>query len=323
VTPIAAAAAPQITPPTTEPQPAAAPVETLIVPLTQLTGAWPNAINQALADLPDATVALPTDELVQALKRGKIAFPWKRIRSWITPPLPPTTTSVLDDTTLELPLPVIAPLFLAQRRPGPSQKKYTITEHIPDVFAGRGREPSAQVQVAAPITPSRPSVPDAPAIAMPSAPAPRPARPVSAPPAAAPAVATAPLAPREIGEVFGQPGRKNWTPSEIVQKASGLRGVAGALIAMQDGLLVAGYLPPGLNAEVIAAFLPQMHSRMAQYSKELKLGEANNLTLIMDDVPLKIFKTGGVFFTVLGRPGESLPEPHLKIVAAQLGPQNK
>jgi predicted regulator of Ras-like GTPase activity (Roadblock/LC7/MglB family) len=140
---------------------------------------------------------------------------------------------------------------------------------------------------------------------------------------AAPAFTTAPVAPQEIGEVFGQPGRKNWTPSEIVHKTSALRGVAGALIAMQDGLLVAGHLPPGLNAETIAAFLPQMHSRMTQYSKELKFGEANNLTLVVDDVALKIFKTGGVFFTVLGRPGEPLPEPHLKIVAAQLGPQNK
>jgi predicted regulator of Ras-like GTPase activity (Roadblock/LC7/MglB family) len=129
--------------------------------------------------------------------------------------------------------------------------------------------------------------------------------------------------PQEIGEVFGQPGRKNWTPSEIVQKTGALRGVAGALIAMQDGLLVAAHLPPGLNGETIAAFLPQMFSRMLQYSKELKFGEANNLTIIVDEVPLKIFKAGGVFFTVLGRAGESLPEPHLGIVAAQLGPQNK
>ena len=136
-------------------------------------------------------------------------------------------------------------------------------------------------------------------------------------------VAAASLPPREIGEVFGQAGRKNWTPSEIVQRTTALRGVAGALIAMQDGLLVAGHLPPGLNAETIAAFLPQMHSRMAQYSKELKFGEANNLTIIVDNVPLKIFKAGGVFFTVLGRAGESLPEPHLSVVAAQLGPQNK
>ena len=334
VAPIADAVAPAIAAPMPEPHPAAVPLEPLIVPLTQLTSGWPDAIKEGLVDLPDATVALPKDELEQALKRGKIAFPWKRIRPWIMPLPPPTTASELDDTPLELPLPVIAPLFIAQRRSAPAQKKYTIADHIPDVFAGRGREPSTQVQVATPATASTPSLPAAPAIAMPTAPAPRPAKPVSAPlapatpvapaaPAVSPAVAAAPLPPQEIGEVFGQPGRKNWTPSEIVQKTSALRGVAGALIAMQDGLLVAGHLPPGLNAETIAAFLPQMHSRMTQYSKELKFGEANNLTLIVDDIPLKIFKTGGVFFTVLGRPGESLPEPHLNIVAAQLGPQNK
>jgi predicted regulator of Ras-like GTPase activity (Roadblock/LC7/MglB family) len=225
---------------------------------------------------------------------------------------------------------VVAPLFLAQRKPAPPQKKYTITENIPDVFAGRGREPSAHVQVAAPITPSTPALPAAPVIPMPSAPLSAPARPVSvplapapAPVAAPPALATARAVPKEIGEIFGQPGRKNWTPSEIVQKTSGLNGVAGSLIAMPDGLLVAGHLPAGLNAETIAAFLPQMHSRITQYSKELNFGEANHLTLIVDDVPLKIFKTGGVFFTVLGRSGEPLPEPHLSIVAAQLGPQNK
>ena len=304
--------------------------------MARLTGNWPEAVRRELAELPDATVGLPKNELEQALKRGKIAFPWKWIRSWITPAPPPTAASALDDTLLELPLSVVAPLFLAQRKPTPPQKKYTITENIPDVFAGRGREPSAHVQVAAPITPSTPAMPAAPVIAMPSAPLPMPAQPVSVPPARAPApapspapvaappaLATARAVPKEIGEIFGQPGRKNWTPSEIVQKTSGLNGVAGSLIAMPDGLLVAGHLPPGLNAETIAAFLPQMHSRITQYSKELRFGEANHLTLIVDDVPLKIFKTGGVFFTVLGRSGEPLPEPQLSVVAAQLGPQNK
>jgi len=60
-----------------------------------------------------------------------------------------------------------------------------------------------------------------------------------------------------------------------------------------------------------------------QYTKELRFGESNSLTIIVENVPLKIFKVGGVFYTVLGRDGESLPEPHLSIVAAQLGPQNK
>jgi predicted regulator of Ras-like GTPase activity (Roadblock/LC7/MglB family) len=129
--------------------------------------------------------------------------------------------------------------------------------------------------------------------------------------------------PQEVGELFGQPGRKNWSPAEVVQKTSGLPGVVGALMAMQDGLLVAGHLPPGLNGEAIAAFLPQMFSRMMQYSKELKFGESNHLTVIINDVPLKIYKVGGVFFAAVGRAEEPLPDAHLNLVAAHLSPPNK
>ena len=43
---------------------------------------------------------------------------------------------------------------------------------------------------------------------------------------------------QDIGELFGQPGRKNWTPAEIVKKTSELEGVGGALIVLQDGLMV-------------------------------------------------------------------------------------
>ena len=173
-------------------------------------------------------------------------------------------------------------------------------------------QPPAQVSApapsaAAPIAIPRPVSPPTPAVA----------------PAPVPVAAPAARAPQDIGEIFGQPGRKNWTPSEIVQKTSTLRGVAGALIAMQDGLMVASHLPPGLNGETIAAFLPQMFSRVMQYSKELKFNEASNLTIIVENVAMKIFKAGGVYFTVLGRAGETLPEPHLSIIAAQFGPQNK
>ena len=297
-------------------------MEPLVVPLAHVVRAWPDAIKQALAGLSNATVSLPVDELEQGLKRGKILFAWKAVRAFIEPPpAPSATVQTLDDTLLELPLPVIAPLFMARKKPVAPQRKYTLTEQIPDIFAARGLAPSPQAQVTAPAT--TPAA--APARVAPTVPVPAhagPARPAVLPQApAAPVVAVAP--PKDIGEVFGQPGRKNWAPSEIVRKTGALKGVVGALIAMQDGLLVAGHLPPGLNGETIAAFLPQMFSRVMQYSKELKFGEANNLTIVVDDIPLKIYKTGGVFFTVLGRAGESLPEPHLSIVAAQLGPQNK
>src|SRR5437016_8405924 len=56
----------------------------------QLMSAWPEAIKQALAELSNATISLPADELEQALKRGKILFPWKRVRALVNPPLPPS-----------------------------------------------------------------------------------------------------------------------------------------------------------------------------------------------------------------------------------------
>jgi predicted regulator of Ras-like GTPase activity (Roadblock/LC7/MglB family) len=110
---------------------------------------------------------------------------------------------------------------------------------------------------------------------------------------------------------------------ELVQRTATLPGVAGALIAMQDGLLVANQMPAGLNGETIAAFIPQMYSRIMQYCKELKFSEADSFAFIVDGVPMKIFKVGGVYFTVLGRAGEPLPDPHLGIIAGHLAPQNK
>jgi predicted regulator of Ras-like GTPase activity (Roadblock/LC7/MglB family) len=92
---------------------------------------------------------------------------------------------------------------------------------------------------------------------------------------------------------------------------------------MQDGLLVAAQLPPGLNGDGIAAFLPQMHTRMSQYAKELKLGGTENITIVIDHVPLRIFKVGNVYFAAVGRTREPLPEPHLDIIASHLGPQSK
>jgi predicted regulator of Ras-like GTPase activity (Roadblock/LC7/MglB family) len=129
--------------------------------------------------------------------------------------------------------------------------------------------------------------------------------------------------PRDIGEVFGQPGRKNWAPAEIVQRTAVLKGIAGAVITMQDGLLIAGQLPPGLNGEIIAAFVPQMFSRMMQYSKELKFGDSDNITFIVENVPLRIYRVGGVYFAVLGCADESLPEIPLRLIASHLGPQSK
>jgi predicted regulator of Ras-like GTPase activity (Roadblock/LC7/MglB family) len=143
-------------------------------------------------------------------------------------------------------------------------------------------------------------------------------------PAARPPAPTVPAAaPGDIGEIFGQPGRKNWSPAEIVQKTGQLGGVGGALIILQDGLLVAAQLPPGLSSETIAAFIPQMYGRMTQYCKELKFGEPRKLTFVIENLPLKIYRGAGLYFTILGRAGETLPDGHLDVIAAQLGSASK
>jgi predicted regulator of Ras-like GTPase activity (Roadblock/LC7/MglB family) len=125
-----------------------------------------------------------------------------------------------------------------------------------------------------------------------------------------------------VGQLFGQPGKRHWTPMEMVQKSAKLPGVSGALVALQDGLMVASELPPDLNGEMIAAFLPQMFGRVSHYTKQLGLGEPSSLSLVAKQVPLRIIRAGTVYFLAFGRPNESLPDAALGVVAAHLERQS-
>jgi predicted regulator of Ras-like GTPase activity (Roadblock/LC7/MglB family) len=296
--------------------------EILSVPVGSVTAGWPEPIRQALAGLnaPDAVLLLPAAETEQALKRGRVVFPWKRLKPLVRPPLKTALSPALDEIQLELPLSVIAPLFLAQRKSAASPRKVSLVGDIPDVFTKRNPAPQADPPDAAPTS--------APAHGPTSKPGavgePVPVPPAPAPPAPAPVTTpAAPPVPRDIGELFGQPGRKNWAPAEVVKQTTNLPGVAGALILMQDGLLITADLPPGLSGDGIAAFLPQMHSRVSQYAKELKLGDSDNITIVINHVPLSIFKVGNIFFAAIGRAREPLPASHLEIVASHLAPQSK
>jgi predicted regulator of Ras-like GTPase activity (Roadblock/LC7/MglB family) len=315
-------------PPEKPASPIAAPAATgsVSVPVAQLLGNLPDAIRTLVTQKApkDASFVLPAGEVEKGLKAGRVSFPWRFLRACMQPPLVSSTTPAADDLQIELPLPVIAPLFLASHRPAAPQRKVAVAGDIPDVFGARGAlspatEPTA-AQVSAPApAPAAPPAPipgPAKAPTKPAAPIPVPATPP--PPKPAPAAITG-----DIGEIFGQPGRKNWTPAEIVQRTAQLSGVGGALIILQDGLLVAAQLPPDLNGDTIAAFLPQMYGRMVQYFKELKFAEPRKLTFVIDDVPLKTYRGTGVFFTVLGRAGEPLPDALLDVIAQQLGSPSK
>ena len=127
-----------------------------------------------------------------------------------------------------------------------------------------------------------------------------------------------------IGELFGQPNKPTWTPAELVAGCTGLPGVAGAMIALQDGLLVASSLPP-LDGKIdtLAAFVPQIFGRMNQYSKELKFGEVQVISFAVERGTLAIFRAGVIYFAALVKPGQPVPMPELNLVAVELSRHSK
>jgi predicted regulator of Ras-like GTPase activity (Roadblock/LC7/MglB family) len=94
------------------------------------------------------------------------------------------------------------------------------------------------------------------------------------------------------------------------------------LLAMNDGLVVASQLPKPLNGETVAAFLPQIFGRLTQFAGELKLGDLSSVMLVMDNSPWIIFRTGKVYFAVVGKAGEALPLPQLTAIVADIKRQN-
>jgi predicted regulator of Ras-like GTPase activity (Roadblock/LC7/MglB family) len=277
----------------------------LLVGLTSLAESWPEAVRQELVqlNLVDARVALPTEVVERALKQGRVAFTWKTLRSWIRPsPLP--AVSAHDSLVLELPLKVVAPPFLArQKEAAKLQKRVSVDDDIPNLFFGSPR-PEASSAVAVP--------------------------------AASPAVGrptdtnfyvwddTSDRARIQEDETKRGPTpgtkfvAKYATPNEVVSRAAALDGVAGALIALPDGLMVASRLSPDLNGDTLAAFLPQIFGKVNQCTKELRMGELNNVNFTVGNIPWKIFRVNAIFFAAFGRAGEPLPTAQLAALATEL-----
>ncbi|MBI3416121.1 MAG: roadblock/LC7 domain-containing protein [Verrucomicrobia bacterium] len=279
--------------------------DALEIKLQLLAADWPEPVGQEIVQdgLGQTQVHLPFAEIESGLKRGKILVSWKQIRSWIAAPLP-LGPSPLDDIPLELPLNVVVPLFLAQKNHARERKSVAVAENIPDIFSGGSAtapgtsEPNGQASGASLAA----------------------ADPNHTAPATAPAAnETKPTGAAGLSQIFELPDKRNWTPVEVVQRTSSLPGVAGAVIALQDGLLVAGELPNGMSAETVAAFLAPMFSKLTQYAKEMSLGELSQLEIVAGQLPLRIFKAGKIYFGVLGRAGHQLPLAKLSAIATEFG----
>jgi predicted regulator of Ras-like GTPase activity (Roadblock/LC7/MglB family) len=306
----------------TSPRPAApaptsavAPAAYLKVPLQAVSAKWPRPVQDQLAALaaPDAVLAIPLEEVEQGLKRGRVQASWAQIRAWLQPEISPAVSGPAIEGLLELPLPVLAPLFLAHARPATASKRVVVPEDIPSVFeTGGGRSAGAMatpVRLEATAAPGPVAPSGAPPLAYAHAQNGQPSRPAVA--SAAPAESAA----DELKELLA---RRKHTPAELVREASRLPGIAGSLVVLPEGLSVAGQLPDGLDSEILSAFVPQMFARTAQYLKQFQFADPHQITLVVNRRPLAIYKTPKVYFAVLGRDGEPLPEAQLNVIAAHL-----
>lgn len=267
----------------------------LTVTLAELAAAWPAPVRTeiGLMNLTGAKVALPLSLVEESLKKGRAVFAWRQVRSWTDSPAA-ATVSAHDAELLELPLRVLAPLFLAQL-PGvrQSQQRTAVDANIPDLFSG-------------------------------------PTKPKPAPPTPAPAEAKPTPIIFSDSEITGKARlsdnprsgteflKRYATPNDIVAKAASLPGVSGALITLADGLLVAAHLPPSLNGDSLAAFTPQLYARASQSAREYRMGELKDLSFTVGDTSWKIFKVGAIFFAAFGSVKDALPLAPLAALAAEL-----
>jgi predicted regulator of Ras-like GTPase activity (Roadblock/LC7/MglB family) len=311
---------------------------TLSVSLDALAEQWPEPLRNEieLLDLMAAQIALPLQLIEPALKRGKVIFSWRCMRAWIKSAA--VATSSHDDLELELPLKVLAPLFFAYKNgSAKTQKKAVVSEEIPNLFFGFP-QPTAEIPpVAPPIRlpkmPSVPAAPPTPAIVpqIPSAPTVPHIPSASLPPLSVAAASPLPGTnfftranqPETSDSEFRRKGGTDFlsraaTPSEIVSQTMVLPGVAGVIIALPDGLKVASQIPSDLNGDTLAAFLPQIFARVNQCSRELRMGDMNNLSFTVGNVPWKIFRVNAVYFAAFGRANENLPSAQLAALAASL-----
>ena len=286
----------------------------LILPLSLVNETWPDPVRREVDQfkLSDAKLEVPFEVIEEGLKLGRLHFRWRQVCTWLRPAPPANMTSANLNTAIDyrvdLPLNFVAPLYLQHRSQG-ARKKSSFDASIPDIF-----NPASAPAKAVP-APEQETEPAAVSAA--------PQAPSSSKATKAPAAKESKRPSADMAELFGEPGKRNWTPNDIVHKTAGLPGVAGALIALQDGLLVANCMPPTWKTETIAAFLPQIFGRMSQYTNELKMGDLQSVTFTVEEGTLQIFNAGIIYFAALGRVDATLPLAELNIIAKEISRHTK
>ena len=279
----------------------------------------------------EQTISVPLEKILAQLSRGAVKVSFKELRQ--SAPGVFTAENNRDEVLVALPLAEILsqlnPALIARRR---VQRQVEVPPDISSPFdpSRLGMFGGDDVAETRPVAPAIPSGQVSPAPSTPAARArgglgsvPPPSQPAMPPPSTArQSQPTSPLKLSPCVGALGTPGTKFLakyaTPNEVVSRAAALDGVAGVLIVLPDGLMVANRLPPDLNADTFAAFLPQIFGKVSQCTKELRMGDLNNLNFTVGNVPWKIFRGNAIFFAAFGRKGEPMPTAQLAALAAEL-----
>lgn len=280
--------------------------DTLCLPIALVMNGWPEPVMHDIASfgLGDSRIEIPLSAIEPCLKKGRIEFDWLELCGWLNPPSKSAQVSINGVNRLSLPLGMIAPFFMKARGAAQVRRRTTVADDIPDLFSAAGT----------PLTPRQPAT-SAAAAQTPSA---------ATPPQRAEAPAAAPKkVPTNLSELFDEPAKKTWTPNEIVQRSTKLPKVAGTLIALQDGLLVAANMPADIKAETIAAFVPQIFGRLNQYTKELQMGDTSAVSFTVEAGTIQVYNTGIIYFAAFGRKGDLLPLAELQLIAGELSRHTK
>jgi hypothetical protein len=285
--PLASAPVTKVQPSTS---PSGAPAKTkeldgfISLPLSALGSEFENVILNHFPALGSASIRMPRGLIESESKRGKLVFDLKQVARWLEPA--PSVQGIGDDQKIELPLKFIAPILFSRSPPVKARQQVTIPDAIPDVFRGRVPEPVSGVS------------------------------------AEVPSPATAPNTAPSLGELKPAEDTKlptvEITVAGLISEISLLPGVDGVVASTFDGFLVAGERLDGFSHQSFAAFGPQMFNRLAQYGRELQLGEAQVLTVYFNQKPIRLFQAGRLLVVVAGRELEPLPDAEIEKLAAKL-----
>jgi predicted regulator of Ras-like GTPase activity (Roadblock/LC7/MglB family) len=93
----------------------------------------------------------------------------------------------------------------------------------------------------------------------------------------------------------------------IVKHTSRLPGISGCLLMFADGLPIAGNLPEGFSQDAFGAIIPRFMGKVQDYSRDLRLGTIETVTIHTQKGPVSFFMHDKVCMALLHSKSRFLP----------------